>query len=224
MPSTPRTAPLLATPRWRREPRRAGVPVGGSNDPTPIAATAAKALTNTKLVRQPKSPPTTVPTGTPTKSAMVVPAVRTESARPRISGGARLAATEEATGVNTAAPEAAITLIKSNSEKSGTTAAAALALANKSSAPTSRRFLGTPLVAATRIGEATAAVTANTVTKSPAAATETESSRAMSTSTPVTTYAPVPTAKEPKDRVRMRAPILLLHLTTTRGSPAPPLV
>src|SRR5215212_7269379 len=141
---------------------------------------------------------------------MVVPAVRTESARPRISGGARLAATEEATGVNTAAPEAAITLIKSNSEKSGTTAAAALALANKSSAPTSRRFLGTPLVAATRIGEATAAVTANTVTKSPAAATETESSRAMSRSTPVTTYAPVPTAKEPKDRVRMRAPILLL--------------
>src|SRR5215204_3363293 len=145
---------------------------------------------------------------------MVVPAVRTESARPRISGGARLAATEEATGVNTAAPEAAITLIKSNSEKSGTTAAAALALANKSSAPTSRRFLGTPLVAATRIGEATAAVTATT---------ETKSSRAMSTSTPVTTYAPVPTAKEPKDRVRMRAPILLLHLTT-RGSPAPPLV
>src|SRR5215203_3264902 len=140
---------------------------------------------------------------------MVVPAVRTDSARPLISGGARLAATEEATGVNTAAPEAAITLIKSNSEKVGTTAAAALAVANKSSAPTSRRFLGTPLVAVTRIGDATAEVTANTVTKSPAAATETERSRAMSTSTPVTTYAPVPTAKEPKDRVRMRAPIFL---------------
>src|SRR5215212_4461331 len=145
---------------------------------------------------------------------MVVPAVRTDSARPLISGGARLAATEEATGVNTAAPEAAITLTKSNSEKSGTTAAAALAGANSSSAPTSRRFLGTPLVVATRIGDATAEVMSNTLIMSETAATETERSRAMSTSTPVTTYAPVPTAKEPKDRVRMRAPILLLHLTT----------
>src|SRR5215208_1991964 len=155
---------------------------------------------------------------------MVDPAVRTDSARPRICGGARFAATADATGVNTAAPKAATTLIKSNSEKVGTTAASALAIANSISTVTSKRFLETPLVAATRIGDATAEVPANTVTKSPAVATETERSLATSTSTPVTTYAPVPTAKEPKDRVRMRAPILLLHLTTTRGSPAPPLV
>src|ERR671920_907334 len=104
--------------------------------------------------------------GIPTRNATVLPIVRTDSARPRIPGEARLAAKAEATGVNTAAPNAATTLARSNKEKEDTSAAAALARANSIRAPTIKRLRATLLVAATRTGEAIANVKANMVTKS----------------------------------------------------------
>src|SRR5215218_6853838 len=154
-----------------------------------------------------------VPKGTPTRNATVLPIVRIDNARPCVPGEARLAATAEATGVNTAAPKAATTLARSNIGKEGANAATVLASANNTSAPTINRFLAILLVAETSNGDATAKVTANIVTKSPAVATDTERSSAISTSTPATTYAPVPTAKDPIVRVRMRKKPMALALS-----------
>src|SRR5215211_6418552 len=107
------TAPVFTTIRLERKPPPAGGWTAGSNDLTPSAAAVARAATRTKLVRQPYWPPTKVPRGTPTNHAMLTPIVRTERARPRISGGAKPAATAEATGVKIAAPHAATTLAPS---------------------------------------------------------------------------------------------------------------
>src|SRR5215210_778602 len=206
------TVALFTTMRLERKPPPAVASTAGSNALTPSAAAVARAATRTKLVRQPYWPPTTVPRGTPTNQAMLTPIVRTERARPRIPGGANPAATAEATGVKRAAPHAATTLVPSSMEKLGASAAATLASANNIRAPPNRRLLSTPLAAETRKGEPIAKVTANTVTRSPAPATDTERASAMSGSTPVTTKAPVPTAKEPTDRMRTCRTIACLRL------------
>src|SRR3712207_9270343 len=91
---------------------------------------------------------------------MLTPIVRTERARPRNSGGAKLAATAEATGVKIAAPHAATILAPSSTGKLGASAAATLARAKSTRALTNRRLLSTPLAAETRKGEPTAKVTA----------------------------------------------------------------
>jgi len=135
---------------------------------------------------------------------------------PRRSG--KPAATAEATGVKIAAPHAATTLPPSSTWKLGASAAATLVIANSSRAPPKRRLLSKPLAAETSRGEPIAKVTAKTLTRSPALATEMERSSAMSGSTPVTTKVPVPTAKEPTDRTRIRRTIAGLR------SPACPLL
>src|SRR5829696_8654830 len=123
-PKPATTAPLFTTVRLDRKPPPAEASTAGSNALTLSAATVARAATKTKLIRQPYWPPTTVPKGTPTNHAMFTPIVRTERARPRNPGGARLAATADATGVKIAAPHAAATLAPSSKEKLGASAAA----------------------------------------------------------------------------------------------------
>src|SRR3712207_4509430 len=143
-----------------------------------------------------------------------------ESALPLRSGGASWAAVARATGVEIAAKDPAANLETSSTAYVGATAARALAAANRTSVTTRSRLLPTRPVAATRNGERSAYATAKTVTRCPAAPTETERSPATPPNSPVTMKVPVPVAKVASARTKTRGLIFL----RAPGEPAWPAV
>lgn len=81
----------------------------GTRAMIPAKPSAPSPATSHIVARQPDTPPSQVPSGTPRADDTLIPPRTSASARPRRSGPASAVATPEAVGVNMAAPAAEIT-------------------------------------------------------------------------------------------------------------------
>src|SRR5258708_35579248 len=126
---------------------------------TPSPAMVPSAATNAIVQRQSPRPPMTAPVGDPSAVDRVRPATTTESANPRRSVGASIAADPVAVGENIAAPRPANARLNNARPKAGAVAPAKLP-STKIAAPARRRLLrGTEAAIAAMFGDSNAKTT-----------------------------------------------------------------